>query len=102
MDVNQAPDVAPNADYLRELVRLASDNTPVMPVGDLARSSLDLFRVLVIARSEDLRLRLLGSNVQILSALDREQRAALRTLEAWPDLLERPRIPGRFTSREAV
>ncbi|WP_437611915.1 PD-(D/E)XK nuclease family protein [Sorangium sp. So ce834] len=71
-------------DYLRELARRAiSVEAPAAVVDE----DLDLFRRLVMERPEDLRRRLLGANVQRLRALDREQRAALRTLEVSPDLL---------------
>jgi hypothetical protein len=71
-------------DYLRELARRAVAVPAPDPVGD---ADLNLFRRLVMERPEDLRRRLLGANVQRLRALDREQRAALRTLEVSPDLL---------------
>lgn len=71
-------------DYLRELVRRSAEVEAPAPVVD---EDLVLFRRLVMERPEDLRRRLLGANVQRLRALDREQRAALRTLEISPDLL---------------
>jgi hypothetical protein len=71
-------------DYLRELARRGA---AVGAPAHVADDDLVLFRRLVMQRPEDLRRRLLGANVQRLRALDREQRAALRTLEVSPDLL---------------
>lgn len=72
-------------EYLREIARLAP-RRPLAPEGRIGEA-LDAFRRIVMARPNDIRNRLLGSNVQLLKELPGYQRRALRALEVWPDLL---------------